>query len=167
MRSNLILSVAAAALSFGALSFGIGGALAATPASNFLASGTNHITNRLPAQAPSSEPGLSHITDSKHSASSNRFALAGTHAYPGAHDANMRAMRLAMRFVPSDRVVSANRDGLDALRHAAPQSGGLASLRAAAGLAQAPAATSPLAQRFAVAVAKAQPNDSIKVLSNH
>jgi hypothetical protein len=168
MRSNLILSVAAVALALGTQSFGIGGALAATPTTNFLASSTGHITNLLPAQPPSSAPGLSHITDSKHSASSNRFTLAGTHANHDAHIANLRAMHLAMRFVPSDRVVSTSRDGLKALSQTAHQSsGGLAGLRNAAGLAQAQAPTSPLARKFALAAAGAQSNDPVKLLSNH
>jgi hypothetical protein len=162
MRSNLILGVAAAALSLGTLSFGIGGALAATPTTNFLASSTGHVTDLFPAQASSSEPGLSQITKSKHSASLNRFTLAAAHANPRADIANLRAMHLAL-------MASASRDGLNALRQKmSPQPSGLAGLRAAAGLAQATASPpSPLAQRFAVAAAKAQPNDSAKLLSSH
>jgi hypothetical protein len=77
-------------------------------------------------------------------------------------------MHLAMRFVPSERMASASRDGLNTLRQKmSPQPSGLAGLRAAAGLAQATVSPpSPLAQQFAVAAAKAQPNDSIKLLSS-
>jgi hypothetical protein len=168
MRSNLILGVAAAALSLGVLSLGIGGASAATPTTNFLASSTGHVTDLFPAQAPSSEPGLSRITNSKHTASANHLAtLAAAHTGRHAHIANLRAMNLAMRFVPSKGTASASRDGLNTLRQKmSPQPSGLAGLRNAAGLAQA-APPSPLAQQFALAAAKAQPNDSIKLLSSH
>lgn len=173
MRSNLILGVAAVALSLGTLSLGtlslgIGGASAATPATNFLASSTGHITDLFPAQTSSSQPGLSQITNSKHSVSPKLATLSAAHANGHEHVANLRAMHLAMRFVPSQRMVSASQDGLNTLRQKmSPQPSGLAGLKAAAGLAQAASPPSPLAQQFALAAAKAQPNDSIKLLSSH
>jgi hypothetical protein len=169
MRSNLILSVAAVALSLGTLNLGISGALAATPTTNFPASSAGHITDLFPAQSSSSQPGLSRIANSKHSVSPKLATLSAAHSNRHEHIANLRAMHLAMRFVPSERMASASQDGLNTLRQKmSPQPSGLAGLKAAAGLSQAAASPpSPLAQQFAIAAAKAQPNDSVKLLSGH
>jgi hypothetical protein len=159
MRSNLILGVTAVALSLG-----IGGALAATPTTNFLASSAGHVTDLFPAQTLSSKLGLSQISNSYHGASQHHFTLAATHSNSHAHIANLRAMRSAMRFVPSQQMTSASQDGLANLRQKlSPQSQGLSGLKAAAGL---PLSASPSAQQFAVAAAKARPNDSFKLLSS-
>jgi hypothetical protein len=162
VRSNLMLGVAAVALSLG-----IAGALAATPTSNFQARNTVDAKSRLPAQTNSSAPGLSRITNSKNITAPKGFtALSAASSGPNVatHIASLRAAGLAMRFVSSERTAISSKAGLDALRQrTSRRSKGLAGLKRAAGL---PKATAPAVRRMALAAAKAPPRDNAKLLSS-
>jgi len=157
MRSIRIFGVATVALSLG-----IGGALAATPASNFQA-GTLDLKTLFPAQANSSVPGLSHIAGGKNAAGPGGLT-SRSNADVTVRVSNLRATGLAMRFVASDRTAAANQGAVNALRKlVSTGSKGLAGLNEAAGL---PKAASPAVQRLAAAAAKPRSDDAVKLLAS-
>jgi hypothetical protein len=157
MRSIHVMGVTAVALSLG-MAVALAG-----PASNLQAGNNLAMKRVLPAQASSSAPGLSQLTNSNgstHLQGSLARAAARSDRTLTARIGDLRAGAQAARFIPNQGTARPSQAVLDALRQ--PASVGLSGLDAAA----AAQAASPGAQRLASAAANARPNQTTHVLSS-
>jgi hypothetical protein len=163
MRSNLVLGVAAVALSLG-----INGALADPPTFNFQARTAPDLKSLSPARNSSSVQDLSRITNTTNITSQKGFTAlpaASAQTNLAAHVADLRAVRMAnltARFGSSQGVAESRQGAFNAVRQSTSSGRkAMTSLKHSAAL---PKSTSPIVRKLALAAGKPQSHSSGKLL---